>query len=111
MNLRIYMLDLTESLLETSRHNGNCIINIQHVLKNSWGNLRARNVSAFIFLFPRSNKTVLDVELFERFGMRQRDRERLTSLFSKDSRHVLLHTHYPNFLMSNKARGCALFRS
>ena len=47
MNLRKYMHDLTESMLETSQHNGNVIVNIQHVLKNRWGNKRARNESAF----------------------------------------------------------------
>ena len=102
LNLRRYMHDLNESMLETSRHNGNVVVNIQHVLKNSWGNKRVRNESDFLFLFPRSNKTVLDTELFERWGMRTKERERLTNIFSKDSRHVLLHTHFPNFLMSSR---------
>lgn len=102
LNLRKYMHDLNESMLETSRHNGNVVVNIQHVLKNSWGNKRARNESGFLVLFPRSNKTVMDTELFERFGMRQKERERLVNIFSKDSRHVLIHTHFPNYLMSSR---------
>ena len=102
LNLRRYMHDLNESMLETSRHNENVVCNIQHVLKNSWGNKRARNESGFLFLFPRSNKTVLDTELFDRFGMKQRERDRLIDIFSKDSMHVLLHTHFLNFLMSSR---------
>ena len=102
LNLRKYMHDLNESMLETSRHNGNVVVNIQHVLKNAWSNKRARNESDFLILFPRSNKCVMDTELFERFGMRQKERERLVNLFSRDSRHCLIHTHFPNFLMSSR---------
>lgn len=74
INLRKYTHDLCESMLENSRHNGNVIVNIQHVLKNAYGNKRDRNESGFLFLFPRSNKTVLDTELFERWGMIQKER-------------------------------------
>ena len=94
INIRKYMHDINESMFETSRHNGNVVVNIQHILKNNWGNKRVRNESVFLFIFPRSNKTVLDVELFERFGMKQRKREMLVQLFSKYSRHTLLHVHF-----------------
>lgn len=95
--------DFRDDLLERGRHYMITVVCITHKLRD-WNRTRTpRNECGTIIIFPSSNTAAAQFYLKEVLEIPKKMRQSLIETSNKEGRHMILSSHYPNYIATAKS--------